>query len=424
MYRIYGQIILCLAQLVTLFTLIPVSLADSSFGGHVKYFYTYSDFSDNSVYSAVADPYRESLGNVRLKLESSHGSWDGQLHYVLNGLYSQDLANCAIRSGLAGRNCSTLASDQSQLFDLSSVISDSDDSVLYHRIDRLVLVYSTKKLVTRAGRQAISWGNGMVYNPLDLFNPFPPDAIDTEYKSGEDMLYLQRLFNTGSDLQALYIPRRDPATGDVTSRQSALAGKYHWLGTSYELDVLAASNYGDTVAGAAYTGEWNENVVNASATLTRAEGESYWSVSANYNFSTILKGKNLTGFVELYYSGFGLSGKRHAVEDVVDQQALFTRLLRGELFTIGKYYMATSALLEMTPLLNLNPILFVNLGDGSALLQFIGTYNLRQNFDFLAGFNLPMGAEGTEFGGLEASADDGKLLSPANTLFARLAWYF
>jgi hypothetical protein len=80
--------------------------------------------------------------------------------------------------------------------------------------------------------------------------------------------------------------------------------------------------------------------------------------------------------------------------------------------------------MEMTPLLNLNPILFINLGDGSAMLQFIGTYSLSQNFDLLAGFNLPMGADGTEFGGIEAGTDDEQYLSPANTLFARLAWYF
>ncbi len=49
----------------------------------------------------------------------------------------------------------------------------------------------------------------MVYNTLDLFNPFAPDTIDTDYKHGEDMLYLQRLFDNGSDLQALLIPRRD-----------------------------------------------------------------------------------------------------------------------------------------------------------------------------------------------------------------------
>ncbi|MCK5359452.1 MAG: hypothetical protein KAJ95_02435, partial [Gammaproteobacteria bacterium] len=237
-------------------------------------------------------------------------------------------------------------------------------------------------------------------------------------------LYLQGLFDNGSDLQGLYIPRRDPVNGEVSSGQSAMAGKYHWLATSYELDLLAARNYGDTVVGAAYTGEWLENVVNASATLTHADDENYWSASVNYNYSAIVKAKNLSGFVELFYNGFGLSGKRHSVTDVINEPALFSRLLRGELFTIGKYYLATSARVEITPLLNLNPILFINLGDNSAMLQFIGTYSLSQNFDLLAGFNLPYGADGTEFGGIEADAENGDLLAPANTLFARFAWYF
>ncbi|MEA1889601.1 MAG: hypothetical protein U9N50_07480 [Pseudomonadota bacterium] len=411
-------------QFIFLLALASTAMAETNFGGHVKYFYSYSDFPDDSVFAANANPYRESLGNLRLKAETHSGNWDARLHYELNGLYSTELRNCVFRGGLAGRGCTDLASDQRQLFDLSSVISESDDSVLFHRIDRLVVAYSTEKLVTRAGRQAISWGNGMVYNPLDLFNPFPPDAIDREYKRGEDMLYMQGLFGNGSDLQGLYIPRRNPVSGEVESRQSAMAGKYHWLASNYELDLLAARNYGDTVVGAAYTGEWRENVINASATLTHTNYENYWSVSANYNYSTILQGKNLTGFIELFYNGFGLSGKRHSIEDIFNQQALFSRLLRGELFTIGKYYLATGSLLEVTPLLNLNPILFINLGDGSAMLQFIGTYSLSQNFDFLAGFNLPIGADGTEFGGIEAVSDPGQYLAPANTLFARLAWYF
>jgi hypothetical protein len=409
-------------QVLSLFCLATTAMAETNFGGHVKYFYSYSDFPDNSVYAENANPYRESLGNLRLKAETHSGNWDARLHYELNGLYSTELRNCIFRGGLAGRSCAGLASDQSQLFDLSSIISETDNSVLFQRIDRLVLAYSAEKLVTRVGRQAISWGNGMVYNPLDLFNPFPPDAIDTEYKRGEDMLYMQGLFSNGSDLQGLYIPRRDPLNGEVSSSHSAVAGKYHWLASSYELDLLASRNYGDTVVGAAYTGEWFENVVNVSTTMTHTDDDNYWSVSANYNYSTILQGKNLTGFIELFYNGFGLSGKRHSIEDVIAQQALFSRLLRGELFTIGKYYLATSALFEMTPLLNLNPILFVNLGDGSAMLQFIGTYSLSQNFDLLAGFNLPMGADGTEFGGIEAGTE--QYLSPAKTLFARLAWYF
>ena len=410
--------------LLALFCLSSTAVAETTFGGHAKFFYTYSDFPDDSVFTSIGNPYRESLGNLRLKAQYQSDRWDAQIHYVLNGLYSQDLSDCVIRVGLVGNGCAQLASDRSQLFDLSSVISEVDDSLVFQRIDRLVLSYASESLAVRFGRQAISWGNGMAYNPLDLFNPFPPDAIDTEYKRGDDMLYLQGLFSNGSDVQALYIPRRNLITGEVASNQSAVAGKYHWLGSNYELDILLAKNYGDAIIGAAYTGEWHENVVNASISLTQTDDGNTWSAAANYNYSAILADKNLTGFVELFYNGFGLSGDRHSVQDVVVQTDLFKRLARGELFTIGRYYLATGIVLEITPLLNLNPVLFVNLGDRSAMLQFSGTYSLSQNFDLLAGFNLPTGADGTEFGGIEANPDHDELLAPGKTLFARLAWYF
>jgi hypothetical protein len=49
---------------------------------------------------------------------------------------------------------------------------------------------------------------------------------------------------------------------------------------------------------------------------------------------------------------------------------------------------------------------------------------LAENLDLLAGFNLPAGPDGSEFGGLDTGDAEGHLLTPANTLFARLAWYF
>ena len=413
-----------LLRLIVVLCTTSTAAADTSLGGHVKYFYTYTNFPSDSAYTAIGDPYTESLGNLRIKARHKDGQWDAQIHYVLNGLYSRDLSDCVIRGGLVGNGCAQLASDRRQLLDMSSVIKESDTSVVFQRIDRLVVSYAGKSMAIRVGRQAISWGNGMVYNPLDLFNPFPPDAIDTEYKSGDDMLYMQGLFDNGSDLQALYIPRRDLSTGEIASNQSAAAGKYHWLGANYELDFLAAINYGDEIIGAAYTGEWNENVINASISLTNTDDGNTLSAAVNYNYSAIVTERNISGFIELFYNGFGLSGDRHSIQDVIDQPDLFKRLTRGELFTIGRYYLASGIVIEMTPLLNLNPVLFINLGDSSALLQFLGTYSLRQDLDLLAGFNLPAGAEGTEFGGITADNADNEFLAPGNSLFARLAWYF
>ena len=79
------------------------------------------------------------------------------------------------------------------------------------------------------GRQAITWGNGLIYNVMDIFNPFDPAAVDKEFKTGDDMLYGQYLLSGGNDVQGVMVFRRDPITEDVEADQSSLAFKYHHM---------------------------------------------------------------------------------------------------------------------------------------------------------------------------------------------------
>jgi hypothetical protein len=80
-------------------------------------------------------------------------------------------------------------------------------------------------------------------------------------------------------------------------------------------------------------------------------------------------------------------------------------------------------LIEMTPLFMLTPGLFTNLTDPSALLQITGQYDLMQDLQLIAALNVPIGANGTEFGGID-SGIDGIYLSSGPSLFTQLAWYF
>ncbi len=118
-----------------------------------------------------------------------------------------------------------------------------------HRLDRLSVGFTTERSAWRFGRQAISWGNGMVFTPMDVFNPFDPAAVDKEYKTGDDMLYGQYGFDNGNDLQGVAVVRRDPVTGQVEQDQSSLAFKYHGFLGMNEYDLLAAEHYGDRILG-------------------------------------------------------------------------------------------------------------------------------------------------------------------------------
>ena len=112
----------CLLVVYTTLLLYPLTAlaTDLDFGGHLKYFYNFSDFPDESVFAGDDNPYSEHLGNLRLKLGGRGTSWSGDIHYVMDVLYSKDLTSCAIRGALAGSGCEGLGSDATQLFELST----------------------------------------------------------------------------------------------------------------------------------------------------------------------------------------------------------------------------------------------------------------------------------------------------------------
>ena len=63
------------------------------------------------------------------------------------------------------------------------------------------------------GRQAVTWGNGLMFNPMDLFNPFAPSNTVRDYKMGDDLVSVRFNGEGGKELNLLYIPRRNITTG-------------------------------------------------------------------------------------------------------------------------------------------------------------------------------------------------------------------
>ncbi len=275
----------------------------------------------------------------------------------------------------------------------------------------------------RFGRQAISWGNGMVFSPMDIFNPFDPAAVDKEYKTGDDMLYGQYLFNNGSDMQGVAVVRRNPLTGDVDKDQSSLAFKYHGFVGMNEFDLLVAEHYADRVIGAGGTLSLGGAVVRGDLTWTRTGLDDVFSAVSSLSYSWTWGGKNVSGLLEYYYNGFGQRHSDYSTQSLLQNPDLLRRIERGELFTLARHYVAASAMIEITPLFLLTPNLFVNLEDPSALLQVVAQFDWKQNLQLLGALNIPIGASGTEYGGIEAPVD-GQYFSSGPGLFAQLAWYF
>jgi hypothetical protein len=391
-------------------------------GGHIKLRWLGSSYPGDSAYREVfGETADDEYADLRLKFSGARERFSFQADYQVIAQWGDSLDLPADTNGVLLLPPS-LPDDDQRWWDLTDTISDNGSRGLVQRFDRLNVGYTGDKAVLRLGRQAVSWGNGLIFNPMDFFNPFNPAAVDTQYKLGEDMAYGQYLLDDGSDWQAVFVQRRDEE-GHATSRQSTSALKFHGFGLETEYDLLLAENFNEFIAGVGGLTNLGEAVLRGDITVTDATDGWVTSLVANWSWSWMWGGHNATGVVEYYYNGFGLADGDYTLGNILSDRDLAQRLQRGELYTIGRHNMAGSLLVEATPLLNLTTNLFANLEDGSALAQLVLQWDLAQDWQLLAAVTAPLGSGGTEYGGIETGLDQ-LTLAVGPSLLVQLAWYF
>jgi hypothetical protein len=411
----------------------PVSL-QTDWGGHLRVIGS-AAFLDNDAAQRVVDhdPYTDGQVELRLKNRLDMGRrWSLDTHYELVGLGgdSRESASALKDVGLPeGFLPGAQAGDAHRLLDLTGILHDDERQLLYHRLDRLHLTYTPDWGTVRVGRQALTWGDGRIFNPMDLFDPFAPTAIQRDYKTGEDMAYLQWSLPTG-DAQMLYLPRRDPASGDLQEDQSSYAIKLHRPLGALEVDLMGARHYADGVVGLGGSGYLGEALWRINATYTNVSGrnlsgdasDDFFQLVANLDYAWIWGGKNVYGVVEGYYNQLGRSGdyKSAASDDL-----LIERLARGEIFTLGRYYLAGQLQVEVHPLVQVYTTAIVNLADPSGLLQPQLLWDVAENWQLILGGQWHWGGRGTEFGGFYIDDVDGRrLLRPGDQVYLWISYYF
>jgi len=391
-------------------------------GGHAKLRWQGGSYPDDSAYRGVfGEVANDEYADLRLKFSGQRNRFSVRADYQLIGQWGDSLDLPVDASGLLLLPPS-LPDDDGRWWDLTDTLGDSGSRAAVQRLDRLNVAYTGDRAVLRIGRQAVSWGNGLIYNPVDFFNPFDPVAVDTEYKLGEDMVYGQYLLQDGSDWQAVFVQRRDEQ-GRATGEQSSSALKFHGFGLESEWDLLLAENFNEFMVGAGGLANLGEAVLRGDITFVDADDGWVTSLVANWSWSWVWGGYNATAVVEYFYNGFGLAEDDYSLENILRDPDLARRLQRGELYAIGRHHMAGSLLVELAPLLNVTGNLFANLEDGSALAQLVVQWDLAQNWQLLAAATGPLGSQGTEYGGIDAGVED-LTLAVGPAMLVQLAWYF
>jgi len=398
--------------------------ADYELDGHVKMRLLADTYPDDSIFNQLTGDTALDLENeMRLNFSASKGLWTFDTAYQLFAGYGDRIEYSRSFSDGDGILPDRLPNDDRRLLNLTSVIEDDEKFAALHRLDRLWVGYANDKAVVRLGRQAITWGNGLIFSPMDIVNPFDPTAIDTEYKSGDDMLYGQYLRNNGDDIQAAFVFRRDIVSGDPDPDEGTAAVKYHGVAGDAEYDLLVARNYARTTLGIGGNRSIGGAVLRGDLVIADSSSGSKVQLVANLSHAWMWGGRNVSGIVEYYFTEYGLEDGNYDLASLLQNTDLLERLARGESFTLGRHYIAGGVTIELTPLWVLAPNLFANLEDGSALVQIVSRNNLSQNVEFLGALNIPLGPSGSEFGGI-VSEMAGLYFSIDLSLFAQVAWYF
>jgi hypothetical protein len=311
--------------------------------------------------------------------------------------------------------------DERRVMDLTWEIEDGSRHRSLHRLDRLAMQYQKGDWSVTLGRQAVSWGSGMVFQPLDLFSPFAPTTVDRDYKAGDDLLLVERLFKDGSDLQLLLVGRRDD-DGDLTGQAGSAALKWHTLVGAGEIELVAAKHYADQVYGVSGRFPLGGALVRSDIVATHLR-DGGWEVSGivNIDYSLTLLERTAYVFAEYFHNGFGVD--ELPVSVVTLPTELLDRLGRGEVFNVMRDYLAVGATMQWHPLWTQSLVFISNLHDGSSLMQTSLSYEPGDHQRMQFGWVEPLGRAGDEFGGLpllgEAITTGG-----ASTVFVRWLYYF
>ena len=297
---------------------------DDHWGGHLKVRGASSWPSGDSFFRpAGTETLYDGHAEARVKNRLFFGDWGSlDTHYemILSGgdtrrkvkslerLYPDLFAD----SPFYGR---TLEDDR-RLMDLTRAIDEGEGHVTYHRLDRLALTLLPGWGMVSIGRQAVTWGNGLLFNPMDLFNPFSPTDIERDYKVGDDMVSTQFPVEGMGELQFLYVPRRNPISGDVEWEQSSLAGKLHFFRDTTEFDIMVAEHYRDVVLGLGSTGYLGDGAWRLDGTWISSDSDDgYLSIVANMDYSWVWLDRNFYGFVEFFFNGLSHNHYSEACRD-------------------------------------------------------------------------------------------------------------
>ena len=248
-------------------------------------------------------------------------------------------------------------------FDLDKIWQHSDTWNSRLQIDHLNLRHQGQSADLVIGRQAIGFGRIVIFSPLDIIAPFPPDALDIDVRPGVDAVRLSAYYGMDGQIGGVAV------FGEENRDHSWLLT---WSDNRSGLDLLAITGIlrdrpmvGFGVAGSLGTlGLKAEAAIYEGRRQNEPPNDLYADFSVGALEAWYRFDNGLTLITQYLYNGPGANrpGDYPAVAASAPVQEGLTTLL-------GRNYLLTAPSYQLHPLATLDGLLIWNLDDSSLLIR-------------------------------------------------------
>ncbi len=268
-------------------------------------------------------------------------------------------------------------------FDRVLYAPDSGGWMLQHNLDRLALTYGGVWGEVRLGRQAIGFGSSRLFPAADLFAPFGPASIDTEFKRGADALRVTVPIGEFHEVEAYVV-----ADGTDASEWTYMG---RWRGSFtgvLDVSVLGGVSYGRPTLGLDLAGDllgatWYAEGSARADTDDLSDTSVRATAGLSYQFPF-----DLSATVEGHYNG---RGGAPPYTDQLLEPSLERRV--GEVFLLGRWYAGAALSYPLMPLLSASLAYQQNLTDASGLVTAALGYDFSEEVSVGLGALLTYGDE-------------------------------
>ncbi len=307
-------------------------------------------------------------------------------------------------------------------YDLSSYLWRGDEENSFsvnQNLDRAVLNITFNSFDLSIGRQAISWGSGKIINPTDIFSPFAFNELDKEERRGIDAIRVRIETGDFSEIDIGYVAGKRFNFNEsglfIRRKFQFLNSDFSIIFSNFKGNSLLGFDISREFMGAGLWFEWAFVKTNTYKSDTAKNSENYLRLSTGFDYSI----KSVYLFFEYHYNGAGSS-------EVENYKELFLKeaYREGSVYLMGKHYINSGVLYQITGVLSSTITLIFNLNDRSFFLFPQIEYSVSENVYIMIGGFLTSGESPSFKSNLTSPLLHSEFGTYPDTIFSSFRVYF